>query len=56
MILPAGIRSVVVAIFGSGNINHRGDDFDFACNNGLIMAGASVLYDGARRSFLQESR
>jgi hypothetical protein len=23
------------------NINHRGDDydFDFACNNGLIMAG-----------------
>jgi hypothetical protein len=26
----------------------------FACNNGLIMAGASVLYNGSRRSF-QES-
>jgi APA family basic amino acid/polyamine antiporter len=33
-------RVAVVAsqsIFGSWNINHRGDDydFDFACNNGL---------------------
>jgi APA family basic amino acid/polyamine antiporter len=27
----------------------------FACNNGLIMAGASVLYNGSRRSF-QEKR
>jgi hypothetical protein len=42
-------------VFWFWNINHRGDDydFDFACNNGLIMAGASVLYDGARRC-LQE--
>jgi hypothetical protein len=36
-------RVAVVAsqYFGSRNINHRGDDydFDFACNNGLIMAG-----------------
>jgi APA family basic amino acid/polyamine antiporter len=32
------------------NINHRGDDydFDFACNNGLIMAGPGVLYTMAQ--------
>jgi APA family basic amino acid/polyamine antiporter len=39
------------------NINHRGDDydFDFACNNGLIMAGARVYYTMAQDGFLQES-
>jgi APA family basic amino acid/polyamine antiporter len=32
------------------NVNHCSDDydFDFACNNGLIMAGARVYYTMAQ--------
>jgi hypothetical protein len=30
-------------------------DFNFACNNGLIMTGARVLHYGSRRCILQES-
>jgi APA family basic amino acid/polyamine antiporter len=35
------------------NINHRGDDydFDFACNNGLIMAGAECIIRWRKTEF-----
>jgi APA family basic amino acid/polyamine antiporter len=48
-------RVAVVAsqyIFGSVGTLLIGDhyDIDLACNNGLIMAGARVYYNGARWS------
>jgi hypothetical protein len=50
-------RGFAIYFFGCRNVNHCSDDydFDFVCNNGLIMACQSLLYNGARRSFLQES-
>jgi hypothetical protein len=55
-IATAGIGSVVVPFLVQGTLIIAVMITTSACNNGLIMAGASVLYDGARRSFLQESR